>query len=112
MELPKFIQDMHKLDWPLSEDKVKTHVLRSDRGLMIIFDAIQEVYVPPHSHKAQWGLVVEGSVEMTIDGETKVYEKGENYSIGEGVVHSATVRAGSKIMDIFEEPDRYPLLND
>ena len=109
MEFPKFIQDMHALDLPFPAEMVKTHCIRSDKGLMVIFDVLQEISLPPHSHLGQWGTVIEGSIKLTIDGETKTYKPGESYNIPSGVVHSATIYAGSKVMDIFEEPDRYPL---
>jgi quercetin dioxygenase-like cupin family protein len=109
MNLPDFIQNMSALDLPFPPEMVKTHVLRSDRGLMVIFEVFQDMALPAHSHLGQWGTVLEGRVDLTIDGATKSYIPGQSYNIPSGVEHSVKVRAGSKVMDIFEEPDRYPL---
>src|SRR6185436_19308511 len=67
------------------------------------------VEIPAHSHKAQWGTVLEGEVEVTIGGETRKYGTGSSYYIPAGVVHSARAPAGCKVIDFFEEPDRYRL---
>ena len=50
-----------------------------------------------------------GQFELTIDGHTHVYLPGESYSIPAGAMHGGKIAAGSKLLDIFEEPDRYPL---
>ena len=109
MELPEFIQNFHELDLPIPSDVVKTHAVRSDRGLVVIFDAFEEVSIPEHSHGVQWGTVISGSIKLTMDGETKIYRPGDTYNIPAGTKHAATVTKGSKVMDIFEENDRYPL---
>ena len=33
--------------------------------------------VSEHTHSAQWGIVVEGEMELTIGGATKTYKKGD-----------------------------------
>jgi quercetin dioxygenase-like cupin family protein len=53
--------------------------------------------------------VLEGTVELTIGGETRTHSPGSSYYIPAGVVHSARVPAGAKIIEFFEEPDRYRL---
>ena len=65
--------------------------------------------LPPHAHKAQWGTVIEGEAELTIAGETRVYRPGETYNIPDGAEHSARLKAGTQVIDVFEEADRYPL---
>ena len=72
-------------------------------------DFLQDFALPPHSHKGQWGTVVSGTVEITINGVARVYRPGESYDIPTGVVHAVRVTAGTKAIDVFEEPDRYPL---
>jgi quercetin dioxygenase-like cupin family protein len=109
MELPSFIQNLDALQLPLPPEKVKTHAIRSDRGLMVIFDALEDLSIPPHSHLAQWGTVIHGCLELTIDGVTTTYGPGQSYNLEAGVVHAAKVHKGSKVIDLFEEPDRYPL---
>lgn len=63
--------------------------------------------IPDHAHGAQWGIVVEGEVEMTIDGQCRVYGRGDCYSIPEGVTHSARCEKGALALDVFAESNRY-----
>ncbi len=65
--------------------------------------------LPFHSHGAQWGTVVEGEIELTIGGETKTYSPGDSYSIPAGVEHGAQIKSGTRVIDVFEEADRYPI---
>tara|TARA_R110002094_G_scaffold26830_7_gene39538 strand:- start:1374 stop:1709 length:336 start_codon:yes stop_codon:yes gene_type:complete len=109
MDLPDFIRNLHALDVPFPADIVTTHAMRSDRGLMVIFDVKQDVELAEHAHLGQWGTVLEGQLDLRIDGETRTYRPGDSYTIPSGAPHAAKVYAGSKVMDIFEEPDRYPL---
>ena len=48
-------------------------------------DAVGEV--PSHSHGAQWGIVVEGEMDLTIGGETKVLEPGDAYYFDSRIPH-------------------------
>ncbi|WP_425416414.1 cupin domain-containing protein [Oricola indica] len=109
MDLPDFIQTLDAIDLPIDEETVSTNAIQSDKGLMVIFTIHQDVSLPPHSHRGQWGTVLEGSMELTIGGETRIYRPGDSYNIPSGVEHSARLPAGTKVLDLFEEPDRYQL---
>ncbi len=109
MPYPDFIQNFHSLDVPFPEDVVQTAVVRSGQGLVAFFTFVKDMELPPHSHGAQWGTVVEGEIEFTIGGETKIYGPGDSYSIPAGVEHGAQIKAGTRVIDVFEEADRYPL---
>jgi len=111
MDLPAFITNLPGIDVPFPKDVVRTNAIQSDRGLMVIFEILQDVDLPPHAHKGQWGTVIAGEVELTIGGVTKTYTPGMSYNIPAGVVHSGRLKAGAKALDIFEEPDRYALTN-
>jgi len=65
--------------------------------------------IPPHTHCAQWGLVLDGKMEFTIAGETKIYEKGDWYYIPEGVEHSAKFLTRVYVIDMFDTNDRYKI---
>lgn len=109
MPLPAFVRALPAIDIPFPDDEVTTNVIRSDHGLAVFFTFHKDFDLPPHAHKGQWGTVIEGSITLTIAGKTKTYGPGEGYFIDEGEVHSARVAAGTIVMDVFEEPDRYPL---
>ena len=109
MKLPDIITRLPQAELPFASDAVKTSVLQSPHGQLVFFQVFEDMEVPPHSHKAQWGTVLEGEVELTIGGVTRMYGPGDSYYIGDGVEHSARAPAGSKVIDFFEEPDHYTL---
>ena len=109
MELPDIISRLPEAELPFASTEVKTSVLQSPHGQLVFFQVFEDMEVPPHSHKAQWGTVLEGEVELTIGGETRTYGPGDSYFIAAGVVHSAKAPAGSKVIDFFEEADHYKL---
>jgi len=109
MELPEIITNLPEIELPFSPTAVKTSALKSDKGLLVFFQILKDVDLPAHSHKGQWGMVIDGQIELTIGGETRKYGPGDSYNIPAGVVHSGRLPAGAKIIDFFEEPDRYEL---
>ncbi|KUJ78973.1 cupin domain-containing protein [Ruegeria profundi] len=109
MPFPDFITQFPSLDVPFPEDTVQTAVIRSDVGLVAFFTFLKDFELPAHAHKAQWGTVIEGEVELTIGGVTKTYRPGDSYSIPSGVEHGGRIKAGTRVIDAFEEADRYPI---
>ncbi len=109
MDYPDFMQRFPAIDVPFSEDVVKTNAIQSEAGLVCFFTFLEDLVLPPHSHGAQWGTVIKGEIELTIDGETKVFGPGDTYSIPSGIEHGGKIKAGSLIIDVFEEADRYAI---
>jgi len=68
-------------------------------------DAIGEV--AEHKHGAQWGIVVEGEMELCIGGVSKTYRKGDSYFVPSGVLHSAIFKQKTWAIDVFADRDRY-----
>jgi quercetin dioxygenase-like cupin family protein len=46
-------------------------------------------------------------MHLTVDGEPGTYEPGETYEIPSGAEHSARLEAGTSVIDVFQDPDRY-----
>jgi quercetin dioxygenase-like cupin family protein len=104
-----FIDNLPALAIPFPEDAVGARALRSDRGLVVFFTFHKDVVLPEHAHGPQWGTLVAGEITMTIDGETRTMRPGDHWDIPDGAVHSVHITAGSQVIDVFAEPDRYPL---
>ena len=66
-----------------------------------------DIDLPEHAHEAQWGVVFEGEIDLTIGASTATYRKGDRYFIPRGVLHSGRIHAGFAAMDFFDQPDRY-----
>lgn len=109
MPYPDFIRAFPSLDVPFPEDVVQSAVIRSDAGLVAFFTFLKDMELPAHSHGAQWGTVIEGQIELTIGRETKTYTPGDSYDIPAGIEHGARIKAGTRVIDVFEEADRYPI---
>ena len=73
----------------------------------VFFDIAPIGEVPPHSHGDQWGVVIEGEMELTIGGVTRRYGPGGHYFIPAGVVHSARFLSRVRVIDVFADRDRY-----
>ena len=109
MILPDFIRAVPAGRAGGPRERVGSHAMWCAQVLAIFFSFHEAVSLPPHSHGAQWGTVLDGEIVLTRNGDTEVFGPGQSYAIGAGVVHSARVAAGSVVLDIFEEADRYPL---
>ena len=82
--------------------------LLQGKNEQLVFMEIEPIgEVPPHSHGAQWGVVLDGEMVLTIDGETRTYRKGDSYFIPSGVVHSANFKSKVYVIDFFEDRERY-----
>ncbi len=80
--------------------------VHGDRLTLAFVDLEPEISVPTHQHEnEQVGFVLEGSVTMTIGGESRELHKGETYVIRGNLAHSAVAGAqGATVVDIFNPP--------
>jgi len=97
-ELPKIKHSMEGVEGWLAQGK----------DFQIVFFEIEPTAkIPPHSHAAQFGTVMNGEMCLTIGDETRVYRKGDTYHIPEGVVHQAVFNSPVLAMDFFADANRY-----
>ena len=105
VKYPDMIENLPDIN--LDVPGVKGKLLQAGDKQLVFFEILAVGAIPPHSHGAQWGIVVDGEVEMTIGGVTQTMRKGDSYFIPAGVVHSGTVKERVLAIDIFDEPARY-----
>ncbi len=86
---------------------IRGWISQAENHQIVFFDIEPIGEVTAHSHGAQWGMVVEGEMELTIGGNTKTYKKGDSYYIPEGVLHSAVFKRRTWVLDFFADKDRY-----
>jgi len=102
---PEPIRNLPLADIPL---KGVTGFLSQAEDHQIVFMEFKEdVDLPEHSHNAQCGVVLEGMIDITIDGKKSTYLKGDRYFIPDGVKHSGKIYAGYADITFFEQKDRY-----
>ncbi len=87
-----------------------TAFLSQDKNHQIVFMHFsQDVEVPAHFHGAQWGIVLEGKIALTVEEKEQIYGKGDRFYILEGETHSAKISAGYASMEFFADKDRYKI---
>ena len=105
LAFPGPIQALPEAD--ISFRGIRGWLLAGERGQVVFMDIAPIGEVPPHAHGAQWGVVVEGEMVLTIGRETRTYRRGDSYFIPAGVVHSALFKSRVLVVDFFADADRY-----
>jgi quercetin dioxygenase-like cupin family protein len=74
-----------------------------ERIMLSLVELDEGAVVAPHSHPhEQAGIVLEGMLELTIDGHARTLRAGEAYIAPGNVTHSArAVGSGCKVLDVF-----------
>jgi quercetin dioxygenase-like cupin family protein len=102
---PDFVRNLPEVDMPI--EGIRAWLLEDGSCQMVLFDIQQTAVVPPHKHCAQWGVMLEGEMDLTIDGVTRRVIKGDRYFIPADTVHSAIFRTRVNVIDLFDAGDRY-----
>ncbi len=102
---PEMVKNLPDADIPFKGVKGKLFQGEDHQIVFFVIEPIGEV--AEHSHGAQWGVVFEGEMGLTIGGITKTYKKGDQYFIPAGVKHSANFKKRTQLMDFFEDTNRY-----
>ncbi|HEX9901682.1 MAG TPA: cupin domain-containing protein [Acidobacteriota bacterium] len=105
MEYPKMITSLPPAD--ISYKGLKGWILQGQAQQVVFLEIDPIGKVPEHTHRSQFGMVLEGEMSLTIGGETKRYRKGDTYVIPAGVPHSAVFHSKVYVVDFFDEPARY-----
>ena len=102
---PEPIRNLPKVDMPFTG--YEAYLSQGENHQIIFMRFSEDVTLPEHSHESQWGIVLEGKIELTIAGATNMYIKGDRYFIGKDVKHSGKIFAGYADMTFFNQKDRY-----
>ena len=105
MEFPDFVRRLPRAELPF--DGLRGWLLQSQWGQVLFNESDIELSVPAHSHGNQWGTVIEGKIELIIDGKKRLYNRGDSYFIPANTTHSAKIYAGFRAVDYFDDKDRY-----
>ena len=102
---PDPIKNLPEANLPL--EGVKAYLSQAKTHQIIFMEFETDVDLPEHSHTAQFGIVLEGKIDLRIDGKDATYRRGDRYYIPEGVMHSGKIYAGYADITFFDEPHRY-----
>ena len=102
---PDMITSLPEADIPI--EGLHSYLFQGQTQQFVFMSFENDVEVPEHCHEAQWGVILDGETELTIDGKSSNLTKGDTYSIPKGVKHSARIKKGYKDLTLFNQKDRY-----
>ena len=102
---PEMVTKLPEADIPI--EGVHSHLFQGENQQFVFMSFENDAEVPEHSHEGQWGVVLDGEIELTIDGEKYTFKKGDTYFIPKDVKHAARIRRGYKDLTLFDQKDRY-----
>jgi quercetin dioxygenase-like cupin family protein len=102
---PEMITNLPEADIPI--EGVQSHLFQGEGQQFVFMSFENDVEVPEHSHEGQWGVVLDGEIELAIDGKKYTFKKGDTYFVPKGIKHGARIRRGYKDLTLFDQKDRY-----
>ncbi len=102
---PEMIRALPEANIPI--DGLKGYFSQSDNHQILFMKCDEDAEVPEHSHESHWSVVLEGKIDLIIDGVKQSYTKGDHFFIPKGAKHSAKIYAGYTDITVFNEKDRY-----
>lgn len=86
----------------------KAWILQAESSQLVFFEFEAHMDLPAHNHLyVQWGIVIDGEMELTVSGKPRICKKGDEYVIPAGAPHSARFIRKTRVMDFFPEKNRY-----
>jgi quercetin dioxygenase-like cupin family protein len=102
---PTMVTELPEADIPIKG--LHSYLFQGETKQIIFMEFSEDVDVPEHAHEAQWGIVLDGEIELTIDGNPFIFQRGDTYYIPKGVTHSARIKRGFKDITFFNQKERY-----
>ena len=102
---PGPIRNLPEADIPLKG--IKAYLSQSDNHQILFMQFAEDIDLAAHSHAAQVGIVLEGEIDLVVEGKKHTYTKGDRYYIPEGAKHSGKVYSGYADITFFAESTRY-----
>ena len=102
---PEPIRSLPEADIPLSG--LKAYLSQSDDHQILFMQFDEDAEIPEHSHESQWGVVLEGKVDLVVEGVQRTYRKGDRVFVPKGSKHSAKIYAGYADISFFNQKDLY-----
>jgi len=102
---PNMITNLPEPDIPVAG--LNAFLFQGEFQQIVFMSFDKDAEIPEHSHEAQWGVILDGEILLTVDGKTRVLKRGDTYFIPKGVSHSAFIKEGYKDLTLFNQKDRY-----
>ncbi len=102
---PASITSLPVADIPLKG--LRAYLSQADTHQILFMEFAEDTDLPEHAHAAQTGFVLEGRIDLVIDGKQSSFHKGDRYHSPAGTRHSGKIFAGYADITFFAEPSRY-----
>lgn len=102
---PEAISNLPQAQIPI--DGLTAFMSQGGTHQILFMEFDKDVELPEHEHAEQYGIVLEGQIELVIDGVKHLFSKGDRYYIPAGVKHHGKIFAGYADITFFNEKDRY-----
>ncbi|MBM4131493.1 cupin domain-containing protein [bacterium] len=103
--LPEAVRCLPLVELPVAG--ATGYCLKDDQKQVVFFAFDEGVSFPDHSHCEQRGVVITGEMTIEIDGQTNLYQAGDQYLVPDGVRHRASFSRPTILIDMSDAPDRY-----
>ena len=105
-DYPEVITRLPEAD--IKFEGIRAWILQSEEHQLVFFEMKASASAPEHSHDyVQWGFMIKGKMELTVNGEKRIVESGDEYVIPAQAKHSARFLVKSRLIDFFSEKNRY-----
>ena len=104
---PEDVFSLPKVEIPVAG--VTGYCLKNNEKQLTFFVMEEGVSFPDHAHCNKQGTVVSGEMTLEIDGQTELYQEGDDYYVPEGSIHRTNFSKTTYLIALSDAPDRYPV---
>ena len=87
---PEIITNLPEAD--IHIEGLHSYLLQGQNKQLLFMSFENDVEVPEHTHKAQWGVVLDGEIELIVGEKKRTLTKGDTYFIPKDVRHKARIK--------------------
>ena len=104
-EFPSFVQLLPEAELPAPG--LRGWLLQGDTGQVLYHESDAEVDLPEHAHGEQWGVILRGRMELTIEGRIRILTRGDTYHVPAGARHRVHLFPGFRAVEHVGERNGY-----
>jgi quercetin dioxygenase-like cupin family protein len=103
---PNVIKNLPEADIP--SEGIKAWTLQGETHQLVFYQMETNAIIPEHIHEyAEWGMVIEGEIELTVEGKTRNVKKGDEWLTPARAKHKWASLTKSRVIGLFSERARY-----
>jgi quercetin dioxygenase-like cupin family protein len=103
---PRIITSLPEAD--IQFKGIRAWIVQGENTQLVFFEMEPSAVVPEHIHEyPQWGMVIDGEMNLIINGRSLICTKGTEYLIPARAEHYARFHKETRVVDFFSEKSRY-----